>query len=585
MPMNKRKFFVGCFAFFFMVIMFSSIFVVFTGAVIDDSLKGPVIDSVSPISAIRLQPIIIRGSGFGDVQPRLMNLSDGSVATLVDGDAPVLRIYDIDGWNSWEAGCEDSQWVPKGLIGVYLVSWSDKEIVLGGFGDSLSVNGEGQWNIKVGDPLIVNVQTSDGMAAYTLNVVDDQPDANSFPVSRKISPIISSVSPILASRLQTIVIRGSGFGDVQPSLLNLGDGSVNTVGGGNTPTLRIYNQNGLQSWQAGVQDNPSSGADAIGVVLVSWNDTEIVLGGFGNAVGTNGEGLWDLSPGDPILISVLTVNGSAAYTTTVLSTGSEEFPTPNPTMTPPPALAAPELEVSCKTSTGYSNFRVEIFGNLAYNSTGISGVPILLFSSVDGGVSWIQLTIVSTDANGDFLAVWFPIVTGNYLLKAEFSENNGYSAVDSTINFVISPSGDQNVFSVTSNSMISAFAFNSTSEKFDFVVSGDSGTTGYIALYLPKSLLDDLSNLRVFLDGNSISFDTKSLDDSWFVTFHYSHSTHEVTIKMDAEVENSAIKYSDSQWLPYDIVALTIVAVSLLLTIRNFKKTRNSKTIFSHLEK
>ena len=109
-------------------------------------------------------------------------------------------------------------------------------------------------------------------------------------------PVISSVSPISATRLQTITIQGNGFGNTQPRLMNLGDGSMDTVGGGTTPVIRIYDEGSLDSWEAGVQDSPNSGADSIGVILVSWSDNEIVLGGFGTALNTNGQGQWNISP-------------------------------------------------------------------------------------------------------------------------------------------------------------------------------------------------------------------------------------------------------------------------------------------------
>ena len=103
--------------------------------------------------------------------------------------------------------------------------------------------------------------------------------------------------------------------------MNLGDGSVDTVGGGNTPVIRIYDEGSSNNWEAGVQDTPNTGADSIGVILVSWSDTDIVLGGFGTALSTNGTGQWNLSLGDPMLISVLTINGQATYTAVVGSTG------------------------------------------------------------------------------------------------------------------------------------------------------------------------------------------------------------------------------------------------------------------------
>jgi hypothetical protein len=443
--------------------------------------------------------------------------------------------------------------VPGGLIGVYLTSWSDTEIVLGGFGTDLNVNGQGPRNIKAGDQLIVNLQTANGQAAYAATVVSSQSETT--PISTEAPPVISSVSPISATRLQKIVISGSGFGNTQPQLLSLGDGSVDTVGGGTTPAIRIYDQNGSGSWQAGVQDNPNSGADSIGVILVSWSDTEIVLGGFGTALNTDGQGQWNLLPGDPLLISVVTDNGQAVYTTTVVSGEPEPFPTPTPTLT-----------VSCKSSTSFSNFRVEISGSLIYNGTALQGRPVLLSYSVDGGKSWNQLTLVSTDYNGGFLAVWLPAVTGNYLLKAEWEGDAIYSETSTVVNFVMSPFDEQIVFSVMSNSTISALAFNSTSGELVFTISGQSGTTGYVNVYIPKSLISDASNLKVFVDENAIEFHAESLVDSWFVSFIYSHSTHEVTMKMNSTPSTVVNENQPAQWLPYGIIIVLIVIIAFLLT-------------------
>ena len=543
------------------VLLFFSLFLVFTNGGFVAADASPVINSVSPISAAQRQTMVIRGSGFGNVQPEVTSLDDGSVVTLVGGSTPVIRIYDVDGWDSWEAGCEDSQWVPGGLIGVYLTSWSDNEIVLGGFGRDLNVNGQAPRNIKVGDPLIVNVQTANGQAAYATTVVSSESDA--APNSAE-APVISSVSPISATRLQTIVIRGSGFGNVQPELLDFGDGSVDTVGGGDTPALRIYNQDGLKSWQAGVQDNPNSGADSISIILVNWSDTEIVLGGFGTALNTDGQGQWNLSPGDQLLISVLTTNGQGVYTATVGSgVGSGE---PEPALTPTPTLT-----VSCKSYTASSNFRVEISGSLTYNGTGLQGLPVLFSYSVDEGKSWNQLTLVSTDGNGDFLAVWLPYVTGNFLLKAEYLGDDNYSETSTVVNFAVSPFGEQNVFSVTSNSTISALAFNATSGELGFTVNGPSGTTGYVNVYVPKALISDAANLKVLLDGNTLSFNAESFADSWFISFTYPHSNHEVTLEMDSAPSTTVSENQLEQLLPYGIVTvLTVLIAFLLIFIKKF---------------
>jgi hypothetical protein len=331
---------------------------------------------------------------------------------------------------------------------------------------------------------------------------------------------------------------------------------VDTIGGGTTPALRIYDQNGLGSWQAGVQDNPNSGADSIGVILESWSDTEIVLGGFGTALNTDGRGQWTISLGDQLLISVLTANGQAVYTATV---GSSE---PEPT-----TALTPTLAVSCKSSTTVSDFRVEISGSLTHDGTGLQGAPVLLSYSVDGGEIWNQLTLVNTGTNGNFLAVWLPTVTGNYLLKAEYLGDDNYSETSIIVNFVVSPFDEQNVFSVTSNSTISTLAFNATSGELYFTVSGQADTRGYINVYVPEALISDAANLEVFLDGNTISFNVELLADSWFISFSYPHSTHEVAMKMNSASSTTVNENQLEQWLPYGIIIVLATITAFLLTV------------------
>lgn len=122
-------------------------------------------------------------------------------------------------------------------------------------------------------------------------------------------PVISSVSPITATNLQTIRIYGSGFGNTQPQTVSLGDGSLDTVNSSTTPSI-VFDDSG--KWGAGWI---ALGVNcAIGIYLNSWSDNEIVLGGFGTALGTNG---WNIAPGDSLDVKVFTPSGKADYKTTV----------------------------------------------------------------------------------------------------------------------------------------------------------------------------------------------------------------------------------------------------------------------------
>ena len=176
---------------------------------------------------------------------------------------------------------------------------------------------------------------------------------------------------------------------------------------------------------------------------------------------------------------------------------------------------------------------------------------------------------MSTDSNGDFLAVWLPYVTGDFLLKAEYPGDANYSETSTVVSFAVSPFGEQNVFSVTSNSTISALAFNATSGELGFTVSGPSETTGYVNVYVPKALVSDASSLKVLLDGNAVTFNAESLEDSWFISFTYPHSTHEVTLEMNAAPSTTVSENQLMQWLPYGIATvLTVLIAFLLISIK-----------------
>ncbi len=258
---------------------------------------------------------------------------------------------------------------------------------------------------------------------------------------------------------------------------------------------------------------------------------------------------------------------------------SSPFPTPTPTPTSTPIqslLPTPTIAISCLSSTSYSNFNVEISGNITSDGVSLSGVSILLSYSVNEGNSWNDLTTVSADSSGSFSAVWLPSVTGNYLLRATYAGNSNYSESSSIVNFAVLPFEEQNVFSVASNSTVSAFAFNSTSNQISFTVSGPSGTTGYVNVYIPKSLINDISNLQVFLDGTPLSYSVQQQTDSWAISFYYHHSTHQIAVDLNSAMSSSSSNGILSEpWLVYVIIVAivaSIIAVTLIVMTRKNKK-------------
>lgn len=158
----------------------------------------------------------------------------------------------------------------------------------------------------------------------------------------------------------------------------------------------------------------------------------------------------------------------------------------------------------------------------------------------------------------------------------------------------------QTVFSIESNSTVSAFAFSSTPEELSFNVSGPSGTTGYMNITISKNLLPDASGLTIYMDNHEVNFTATTVGNTQQIYFTYHHSTHHVAIclpttetssqlqlwaKVPSLVVNSLAAMtltghsSGSSWIPivYGVVAgaLIVIAVTFLLVlIINVKKTK-----------
>ena len=240
-----------------------------------------------------------------------------------------------------------------------------------------------------------------------------------------------------------------------------------------------------------------------------------------------------------------------------------QTPTTTPSPTPTPQKNSPSLDLTCKSTTLYTNFRVDIKGSLTIQGDPIVDAQIFLSYSVNDGSSWIDLTTVHTDDNGAFLATWAPQVTGEYLLRATSKESTIYSNAYQIISFAILPIQQQNVFSVESNSTITALNFNATTNQFSFAVYGPIGTAGYVRATISKTIMPNSDNIKVYLDGNLIIHTVTSEGDAWIVAFTYHHSTHQVTINQ--ETANS-ISHSDS-YLMYILVGTVLALIALIAMI------------------
>ncbi|MCW4000971.1 MAG: DUF2341 domain-containing protein [Candidatus Bathyarchaeota archaeon] len=87
---------------------------------------------------------------------------------------------------------------------------------------------------------------------------------------------------------------------------------------------------------------------------------------------------------------------------------------------------------------------------------------------------------------------------------------------------------------IVSNSTVTDFAFNSTAGTVGFTVSGPSGTSGFVNLTLAKSLVEDVTNLKIYIDSNQTSFNVTGNGFYWMISFAYNHSTHSVLVVLDS---------------------------------------------------
>jgi hypothetical protein len=70
--------------------------------------------------------------------------------------------------------------------------------------------------------------------------------------------------------------------------------------------------------------------------------------------------------------------------------------------------------------------------------------------------------------------------------------------------------------------------------ELNFTATGPSGTFGYVNAFIPKTFVSNIADVKVYLDGNQVTFEISSFDDSWLFHFTYPHSTHNVIIRLAA---------------------------------------------------
>jgi hypothetical protein len=180
----------------------------------------------------------------------------------------------------------------------------------------------------------------------------------------------------------------------------------------------------------------------------------------------------------------------------------------------------------------------------------------------------------------DSINVWDNGVDGNYWSDYVGVDNNGDGLGDSPyfmdennqdnypiMNSLMSPifvfdAGtwewiQYNVY-VVSNSTVTDFSFNHENSLMQFNVEGETETTGFCNVTIPKDLLDAEDNWTVLVDGAAVTPTINEAKTSTYLYFTYNHSSKTVEI-----IGTEAIPEFPS-WTPLLIALVAVVAVTVI---------------------
>lgn len=221
-----------------------------------------------------------------------------------------------------------------------------------------------------------------------------------------------------------------------------------------------------------------------------------------------------------------------------------------------PLKSPPTIKVFTDTSSTSIGFYVNVSGQLLNSQLqGMSNETVVLYYLIPGTTSWALITSSKTSADGSFSAMWTPSATGTFILKAEWHSNSTSQSVSCNATLAVMPLRGKYIFSLESNSTITGLVYNSASNTITFSASGLNGTHGYVKITLAKTLIRQVSDLKVYIDSHLVNYTTIEVGESYVFYFVYSHSTHQITILGFTPAEGR---------IDYAIPLLIMVALAVL---------------------
>ncbi len=339
------------------------------------------------------------------------------------------------------------------------------------------------------------------------------------------------------------------------------------------PTAEFYVQSPYMPIHAGtpVTFNASSslhgwnGTHAMPIIEYRWNF------GDGNITSTH----------EPVLTHIYMKPGTFNVTLTVIDSAGLNSSTSKNLFVIMPTI----ISISTSSPPTLVGFKVEIYGTLSdLYGNGLKNQTVVIYYTFLGVDTWIPISSDITDNNGHYRIEWIPQATGYFTLKASWAGNTTHIGATSTVTLNSLSYANQYVFTVESNSTISALSFNTTDNTLSFNSSGPKGTTGYVKVTIAKSLVTNPQNIKVFIDGIPTEYVITSTSNSWLLTFTHMHSARRIMIMMGQASQS----FFENPFGSVTIYATLIVAIIILIIFSINKKMRkhprDKKTKFSSLK-
>jgi len=145
--------------------------------------------------------------------------------------------------------------------------------------------------------------------------------------------------------------------------------------------------------------------------------------------------------------------------------------------------------------------------------------------------------------------------------------SSGQALLDGFIRMTIQ--WEENFIIITTNSTMLSASFDTEKKKLTFDIEGVSEARGLCNISIPASLVGNIDDISVKLDGESISFNIDQDNNMIFLSFFYSHSEHSFSIYLSEDANGLSIPGVLLSWI-LGFLILGIISVILRIS-RDFK--------------